>query len=63
MKPKKRRPARLPPLPPGTPGRPAKSRYREQYGVIVICPDERTQRTVFEGLRRLEVCRLRVVAP
>jgi hypothetical protein len=48
-------------LPPGAPGRPDKPRYREQYGVIILCPDEPTQRAIFEGLRQLVPCRLKVV--
>ena len=42
----------LPPLPPGAPGRPEKSRYREQYGIIVICRDEADQKRVYDWLRR-----------
>jgi hypothetical protein len=59
----KRNPDRdtLPRLPPGTPGRPEKPRYREQYGVVIICPDEPTQRVLFEGLRALKPCGLKVV--
>jgi hypothetical protein len=41
----------LPPLPPGAPGRPKGFRYREQYGVIVVCRDEPHQRAVYEALR------------
>ena len=43
---------RLPPLPPGAPGRPENSRYREQYGIIVICRDEADQKRAYEWLRR-----------
>jgi hypothetical protein len=60
--PTRKRRLRLPPVPAGAPRRPAKPAYREQYGVIVICPDERVQRAVFEGLRQLEACKLKVVA-
>lgn len=41
------------PLPPpvdGAPGIPKTERYREQYGVIVICADETDQRAVYERL-------------
>jgi hypothetical protein len=41
---------KLPPLPPGTPGRPKDNRYREQYGVIVICKHAREQEDVFKAL-------------
>ena len=36
---------------PGSPERPEPDRYREQYGVIVICENERHQREVFETLK------------
>ena len=42
----------LPPLPPGAPGRPKNNRYREQYGVIVICRDEADQKRAYDWLRR-----------
>ena len=41
----------LPPLPDKCPGKPNGARYREQYGVIVICRDETHHRLVFEALR------------
>ena len=52
---------RLPPLPAKAPGRPPRPGYREQYGVIVICPDEAAQRAVFDGLRLLAPCAIKVV--
>jgi hypothetical protein len=51
----------LPSLTPGAPGIPDRSRYREQYGVIVICPDEETQRRIFEGLQAVAGAKLKVV--
>jgi hypothetical protein len=42
---------KLPALPPGAPGRPKGNRYKEQFGVIVICSDENHQRQVYEALR------------
>lgn len=36
-----------PPLPPQTPPR---FRYRDQYGVIVMCADEAEQKRVYEDL-------------
>lgn len=41
---------KLPPLPPGSPGRPPNNRYREQYGVIVICSSEDHQKRVYASL-------------
>jgi hypothetical protein len=41
-----------PDLPPGAPGRPDKPRYRRQYGVIVLLPDEAAQIAAFERLRK-----------
>jgi hypothetical protein len=41
---------KLPRLAPGSPGRPENNRYREQYGVIVICRDEDHQREVYQAL-------------
>jgi len=40
----------LPPLPADAPGRPAGSRYREQYGVIVLCEDATHQEKVYNEL-------------
>lgn len=40
----------LPPLPEEAPGRPVKERYREQFGVIVLCADEAEHRVVYERL-------------
>ena len=37
---------------PDRPARPEPDRYREQYGVIVICEDEAHQRQVFETLKQ-----------
>lgn len=54
---------KLPPLPPGAPGRPAEDRYKEQYGVIVLCQHEKEQREVFDALTALsrEPLKVRVV--
>lgn len=54
--------AALPPLPPNSTRKPPAGRYREMYGVVVICPDEAEQRKVYEGLAALFGCKLRVVA-
>lgn len=50
----------LPPAVEGAPGIPKQQRYREQYGVIVICADENDQRVVYERLA-LEHRKCRVV--
>lgn len=51
----------LPPLKPGAPGVPDKPRYKEQFGVIVVCPDENAQKSVYEGLRAIAGAKLKVV--
>ena len=54
---------RLPPLPEGAPGRPKDNRYKEQYGVIVICENEEKQERVYKALLALSESplKLRVV--
>lgn len=42
---------KLPDLPPDAPGRPSRDRYREQYGVVVICADEADQQRVYDDLK------------
>jgi len=51
----------LPPLPEGAPGRPKNERYREQYGVILVCPDEPVQKAIYEGLKGVQISKLKVV--
>ncbi len=51
----------LPPLDPKCPGVPKGRRYREQYGVIAVCPDEASQRSLYEGLKDLQGAKLKVV--
>jgi hypothetical protein len=51
----------LPPLPDTSPGIPSGNRYREQYGVVLVCPDEASQQAAFEGLKVLANCKLKVV--
>ena len=51
----------LPPLPPKAPGQPPTERYREQYGVIIICPDEDTQAVIYRAFKALPNCTIRVV--
>ena len=40
----------LPPLPPGSPGKPKGNRYKEQFGVIVVCRNEAHHQEVYEAL-------------
>jgi hypothetical protein len=51
----------LPPVRRGAPGRPATPRYKEQYGVVVVCGGEEDQRAVYAGLLALGRARLKVV--
>jgi hypothetical protein len=51
----------LPPLAPKCPGKPDGKRYRAQYGVIAVCPNEVSQRALYEGLKALQGVRLKVV--
>ncbi|WP_158303378.1 hypothetical protein RDSD_000583 [Oleidesulfovibrio alaskensis] len=44
---------KLPSLPKEAPGRPATERYREQFGVIVLCTDEAEHKEVYERLMGL----------
>lgn len=43
----------LPDLPADAPGRPQKPRYKPQFGVIVLTPDEVAQAKLFEAFRLL----------
>lgn len=51
----------LPAVRPGTPGRPDKPRYRAQFGVIIVCPDEIAQQALYGALLALKDCKLKVV--
>lgn len=53
--------AALPPLPENSTGIPKGNRYREQYGVIIVCPNEASQQATYEGLRALLDCKFKVV--
>lgn len=46
--------------PGGSPARSAQFKYRQRFGVIVVCDGERDQRRVYERLRR-EGLKLKVV--
>ncbi|WP_062237007.1 hypothetical protein [Aureimonas sp. N4] len=50
-----------PPLPPTAPGRPAKDRYREQYGIVLVCPNEEDQAKLYEAFEALRSCKIKVV--
>jgi len=43
----------LPDLEPGAPGRPDRPRYKPQFGVIVLVPDETAQATLFQAFKLL----------
>lgn len=51
----------LPTLPENSTGIPRGPRYKEQYGVIIVCPDEASQLATYEGLRALLGCKFKVV--
>lgn len=53
--------AALPPLPEDSTGIPPAGRYREQYGVVVVCPDEEAQKAVYEGLKAVAGAKFKVV--
>ncbi|MBO6754937.1 MAG: hypothetical protein JJ902_01300 [Roseibium sp.] len=53
--------ADLPPLPENSTGIPPNNRYREQYGVVVVCPNEDAQKAVYEGLRAVAGAKFMVV--
>jgi hypothetical protein len=52
---------KLPALSQKSTKRPLDNRYREQYGLIVICPSAAVQQSLYEALRTLVHCKLRVV--
>lgn len=52
---------KLPALPKTSTKRPPDNRYREQYGLIVICPDAGVQRALYDALQTLSRCKIRVV--
>lgn len=52
---------KLPALAPNSTRRHAENRYREQYGLIVICPSVAVQRSLYDALQTLTRCKLRVV--
>lgn len=51
----------LPPLPANAPGRPTTPRYREQYGVVLVCASEDEQAKLYEALEALRTCKIKVV--
>ncbi len=50
-----------PPLPANAPGRPTNPRYREQYGVVLVCAGEDEQAKLYEALEALRTCKIKVV--
>lgn len=53
--------APLPPLPADATKAPADNRYKEQYGIILVCPDEVAQVALFEALSALKTSKIKVV--
>jgi len=51
----------LPALPANAPGRPARPRYREQHGIVLVCPGEAEQAKLYEALEAIRSCKIRVV--
>ena len=56
-----KRKRKLPALGSNSTRRPPDNRYREQYGLIVICPNAAVQRSLYDALQTLAHCKLRVV--
>ena len=51
----------FPELPADAPGIPPEDRYRAQYGVVLVCPDEASQKALYEALEALRKTRIKVV--
>lgn len=51
----------LPKLPGNSTGIPKGSRYKAQYGVVIVCPDEAAQKSLYEGLKAVAGSKLKVV--
>jgi hypothetical protein len=51
----------LPDLPDDAPGIPPEGRYKPQFGVILVCPDEGAQRALYDALQALRTTRIKVV--
>ena len=56
-----KRKRKLPALAANSTRKPPDNRYREQYGLIVICPNAAVQRSLYDALQTLTHCKLRVV--
>lgn len=50
----------LPPLPAGAPGVPT-FKYREQFGVVLVCEDEAAQMRLYEALKDIKTSKIKVV--
>ena len=48
------------PAPKASPGR-NRYRYRQQFGIVVVCDDERAQETAYKRLQRAGFKKLKVV--
>jgi hypothetical protein len=51
----------LPPLPKEAPGIPAGNRYKNQYGIVLVCPDEQAQVNLYNALEGLRSTKIKVV--
>ncbi|MVA19484.1 hypothetical protein [Agrobacterium vitis] len=51
----------LPPLPPQAQKAPSGLRYREQYGVILVCEDEDAQERLYGALADIKKSKIKVV--
>lgn len=51
----------LPKLPAGAPIAPEGQRYKEQYGLVLVCPDEATQALIYKALSAMGGCKIKVV--
>lgn len=52
---------KLPPLLPNAPP-PKAARYREQYGITIVCDDQKAQAQLYEALLALRTAKIKVVA-
>lgn len=51
----------LPPLPDNAPGIPAGNRYKNQYGIVLVCQDEQAQINLYNALEGLRSTKIKVV--
>lgn len=51
----------LPPLPDNAPGIPVGNRYKNQYGIVLVCQDEQAQINLYNALEGLRSTKIKVV--